>query len=189
MPGTDCSSYYVWDIEETKPLILVSETQFEYLLKEINSALGLQLRITAQQREDGLVNRFPDHPRCLPRYLSRSHSRADYDTMVANVPGAASRVEGEPVPPPLGSRTLEDFKAAMEEMWELTKNKGKAAKENKKLERLAKQKTFSDQFKRAQRYLGLRPSLQGSKSSTPVRTWHSGANVQDRPATRPSCTH
>lgn len=181
--------YYVWDIEETKPLILVSETQFEQLLKEINSTLGLQLRITNQQREDGLVSRFPDHSRCRPRYLGRSHTRADYDTMVSNVPGAASRLVGEPVPPSLEGRTLEDFKAAMEEMWELTKNKGKAAKEKKMQERMAKQKTFTDQFKRAQRYLGLRPCAQDGKPTTVLHTWLLGSNVLDRPATSPSWPH
>ena len=145
----------------------MTETQFEHLLKEINSVLGLQLRITNQQREESLVNRFPDHPRCTPRYLGRTHSRAEYDTMIVNAPGAASRMAGEPLPPSLSGRTLEDFKAAMEEMWELAKNKGKAAKEKKKLERIAKQKTFTDQFKRAQRYLGLRPCAQGGKLAIP----------------------
>jgi hypothetical protein len=167
LSGADRFRYYVWDIEESKPLVLVGETQFEQLLKEINSTLKLQLRITNQQREEGLVNRLPDHPRCTPRYLGRSHSRDEYDTMIDNVPAASSRLPSEPIRPSLDSRTLEDFKAAMEEMWDLTKNKNKATKEKKKLGRIQKQKTFTDQFKRAQRYLGLRPCMPKGESNLP----------------------
>jgi hypothetical protein len=105
--------------------------------------------------------------------------------MVANVPGAASRLASEPVPPALDGRTVEDFKAAMEEMWELTKNKGKAAKEKKKLERIAKQKTFTDQFKRAQRYLGLRPCAQDGTSMAGPPIWLSDFNLRYRPTTSP----
>jgi hypothetical protein len=83
--------------------------------------------------------------------------------MVSNVPGANARVAGESVPPPLGGRTLENFKQTIEEMIEITKKKNKAAKEKKQIERLGKQKILADQFKRAQRYLGLRPSTHNGK--------------------------
>lgn len=163
-------SYYVWDIEETKPLILVGETQFKNLLKEINSVLDLGLRITDQQREDGLVSRFPDHPRCRPRYLGRSHSRDEYDTMVQDAPSANTRPAGEAVPPTLDGRTLQEFKEMIEESWELQKKKNKASKEKKRLDRLGKQKVFADQFKRSQRYLGLRPVMKNGKLLVPDRT-------------------
>ncbi|CAI6329073.1 unnamed protein product [Periconia digitata] len=152
----DWDLYYVWDIEESKPLILVGESQFSHLLQEINTALDLSLRITDYQQEEGLVGRFPDHPRCQPRYLGRSHSREEYNNLTNSVPNTMARPAGEALPPSMADRTLEDFKEMIEDMWEQTKAKNKATKERKKVERLAKQRMFADQFKRAQRYLGLR---------------------------------
>ncbi|KAF1938385.1 hypothetical protein EJ02DRAFT_473964 [Clathrospora elynae] len=150
--------YYVWDHEPTKPLILVRESQVQALLKEINSQLKLSLRITDQQREDGLVVAYPDHPRCLPRYLGRSNSREEYDNMLENAPSETFRASGEPVHPPLEGRTLQDFKRLMQDAADVQKAKGKASKAKKQQERVVKQHSMADQFKRTQRYLGVRPS-------------------------------
>lgn len=158
-----CYSYYVWDIDKEKPLILVSESQVEHLLNEVNIVLKLSLKITDQQREDGLVTRFPDHPNCRPRYLGRSYIREEYNTMVDSVPGATFRASGESIPPPLPGGTLEDFRQLMEELWELQKGKSKAQKKKKQQERIAKQQSMANSFKRAQRYLGLRPTVQDGK--------------------------
>ncbi|KAJ4340925.1 hypothetical protein N0V95_007379 [Ascochyta clinopodiicola] len=151
--------YYLWDIDNlSRPLVLIRETQFQDLLDEINNHLKLGLRITNQQREDALVSRFPDHPRCTPRYLGRSTCREDYDTMVDSAPDPNFRAAGEPASLPPDERTLEAFKQLMEESFKAQKAKSKATKAKKQQERLVKQKTMADQFKRAQRYLGLRPS-------------------------------
>ena len=147
-------SYYVWNIDNlSKPLILVGESQVQDLLGEINKHLKLNLKITSQQREDALVSRFPDHPRCTPRYLGRSRSRQDYDTMLENVPDPETEYS------PLDDSSLEGFKQLMEESFEAQRAKSKASKAKKQQERLVKQKTLLDQFKRAQRYLGLRPTI------------------------------
>ncbi|KAI4944280.1 hypothetical protein J4E91_008837 [Alternaria rosae] len=159
--------YYVWDIEETsKPFVLVRESQVQALLGEINKHLNLSLRISDQQREEGLLVQFPDHPRCLPRYLGRSHSREDVDSMAENAPNEHFRAAGEPLHPPLGVPTLEDFKQLMENLAEAQKAKNKANKAKKQQERLGKNKSMTDQFKRASRYLGLRNSIQDPSSST-----------------------
>ncbi|CAO2648654.1 Nn.00g079210.m01.CDS01 [Neocucurbitaria sp. VM-36] len=151
--------YYVWDVEPTEPVILVRESQVQTLLTEVNDHLKLGLRITDQQREEGLVACFPDHPRCLPRYLGRSRSREEYDKMVNNTPSDSFRAAGEPAHPPLEGGSLEEFKKMMEELRDIQKAKSKAAKAKRQQERLTKQKSMTDQFKRAQRYLGLRPSV------------------------------
>ncbi|KAF3045387.1 hypothetical protein E8E11_005590 [Didymella keratinophila] len=146
--------YYVWDIDNlSKPLILVGESQVQDLLGEINKHLKLDLKITLQQREDALVSRFPDHPRCTPRYLGRSRSRQDYDTMLENVPDSETEYS------PLDDTNLEAFKQLMEESFEAQRARNKASKAKKQQEQLVKQKTLLDQFKRAQRYLGLRPTI------------------------------
>ncbi|KAE8825468.1 hypothetical protein PTNB73_08468 [Pyrenophora teres f. teres] len=152
--------YYVWDLEVTKPLILVRENQVQALLAEINKHLKLGLLITDQQREEGLVLRFPDHPRCLPRYLGRSYSREDVDTMARNAPSENHRAAGEASHPPLKDGTVEEFRQMMEKAAEAQKAKSKASKVKKQQDRLVKNKTMVDQFKRAQRYLGLRATIQ-----------------------------
>lgn len=159
-----CCRYYVWDTEKDKAIILVSERQFEDFLKEINSALKLDLKITDQQREDGLVSRFPDHPVCRPRYLGRSRSKDEYTNMQDVIPSAGFRATGELAMPPPAAGTLEDFRAMMEELWEIQKGKTKTAKKKKQQERMVKQQSMTDQFKRVQRYLGLRPTVQDGKS-------------------------
>jgi hypothetical protein len=123
------------------------------LLREINKLLELDLHVTSQQREDALVSRFPDHPRCTPRYLGRSRSREDYDKMLENVPDPKTDY------PPLDDLSLEAFKQLMEDSFEAQRAKNKASKAKKQQERLVKQKTLMDQFRRAQRYLGLRPTI------------------------------
>jgi len=156
--------YYVWDTERGQALVLVTERQFEDLLKEINSALKLSLKITDQQREEGLVSRFPNHPLCRPRYLGRSRSKDDYNDMLDLIPSVGFHATGESTAPPPSAGTLEDFRAMMEELWEIQRGKTKAAKKKKQQERMMKQQSMTDQFKRAQRYLGLRPTAQHGKS-------------------------
>jgi hypothetical protein len=110
--------YYVWGIDDlSKPLILTRESQVQDLLCDINKHLKLDLRITSQQREDALVSRFPDHPRCTPRYLGRSQSREDYDTMLENVPDPETEFS------PLDDLSLEAFKHLMEESFEAQRQK------------------------------------------------------------------
>jgi hypothetical protein len=158
-------SYYIWDGDEL--MILVRETQVQDLLKEINIHLKLSLRITDSQREEGLVSRFPDYPQCLPRYLGRSTSRGTYDIMVSDVPSEYFRAAGEAAHAPPDSGTLEEFKKMIENLWDVQKNKSKAARAKKQGERIVKQKGLVDEFKRAQRHLGLRASVGTAEAIDP----------------------
>lgn len=159
--------YYVWDIEPTNPIILVREEQVQTLLTEINSHLHLNLRITDQQRDEGLVSSFPDHPRCLPRYLGRSKSRDEYGDMGRNAPVPSFRAPGEPAHPIMESSTLEEFKQHLADLRDTRMVKSKADRLKKQEQRLAKQQVMADHFKRTQRYLGLRPSAQGDGGQMP----------------------
>ncbi|KAF2854938.1 hypothetical protein T440DRAFT_386696 [Plenodomus tracheiphilus IPT5] len=158
--------YYIWGIEpDAKPVLLVRESQVQALLGEINVHLKLGLRVTDQQREEGLVVHFPDHPRCLPRYLGRSHSREEYATMVDKMPSHTHRGAGEAPHPQLEPSTLELFRQLMDNLYDVQKTKNKASKAKKLQDRLGKQKTMADHFKRAQRYLGLRASLEAESDA------------------------
>jgi hypothetical protein len=78
--------------------------------------------------------------------------------MAGNAPEPGFRVAGEPEGRPLEGRSLEAFKQLMAESLEAQKAKSKAMKVKKQQARLLKNRTLSDQFKRTQRYLGLRPT-------------------------------
>jgi hypothetical protein len=86
--------------------------------------------------------------------------------MAENAPNEHFRAAGEPSHPPLERSTLEEFKQMMENLAEAQKAKNKANKAKKQQERLGKNKSMNDQFKRASRYLGLRNSVQDPPSST-----------------------
>ncbi|KAF2826313.1 hypothetical protein CC86DRAFT_27947 [Ophiobolus disseminans] len=156
--------YYTYDIDSNNPVILVRETQVQDLLDEINKKLNLVLRITDAQREDALVIRFPNHPACLPRYLGRSDSRDAYDSMVNNAPDSQFIALGERRFGPPDSVTLEDFRQIMADISELQKNKNKAKRETKHVDRMGRQLSMINQFKRAERCLGFHPG-EGTASS------------------------
>ncbi|KAJ9668170.1 hypothetical protein H2201_001599 [Coniosporium apollinis] len=153
--------YYVWPTEgcsSQKPLILVSERQVQEFLDEINASFpNIEVKIEDYQREEGLVINFPDHPRCRPRYLGRSTSRDQYDTMAADAPLVTFKPAGEGDVSPPEERTLEAFKQMIEDAIELNKTKKKAEKARKKEARVVQQQNWGRQLKRTQRYLGLRP--------------------------------
>lgn len=83
--------------------------------------------------------------------------------MTDQVPSADVRAPSEADVPPLDLQALADFKQMIEDAWEVQKNKSKASKEKKRVDRLKKQKVLTDQLKRAQRYLGLRPTASTGK--------------------------
>ncbi len=140
------------------------------LLGQINHHLQLRLRITKEQREGRLVTSFPDHPRCLPRYLGRSHSREEFDELVESTPSDMHCALGEPAHPQLEGDILEDFKQRVQDLKETQKAKSKAFRLKKQQERLVKQKKMADHFKRTQRYLGLRSAISNNvtQSSPPM---------------------
>ena len=83
--------------------------------------------------------------------------------MANNTPGVLARPVNEMDPPPLDATLIEDFKIMIADAWEMTKNKSKALKEKKRVDRMQKLKSMTDQLKRAQRYLGLRPTASKGK--------------------------
>ena len=78
--------------------------------------------------------------------------------MAGDAPEPGFRAAGEPEGRPLEGRSLEAFKQLKAESLEAQKAKSKAMKAKKQQARLLKNRTLSDQFKRTQRYLGLRPT-------------------------------
>ena len=89
--------------------------------------------------------------------------------MQKQMPGSEFKVEGEiPFVGLEDDRSFNAFKAKMEAAVQATKNKSKASKEKKKVERVYQKGRLCSQLKRTQRYLGLRPLGEaGSKTANP----------------------
>jgi hypothetical protein len=163
--------YYVWPIDGSKPLILVTQEAVQALLDDINRKFRhIGAKITDRDREQGLLAKFPNHPRLTPRYLGHITSKPDFDKMAAGPPGHKHRAPGEGHAPPLDERTLEVFKQMMEDMSELARGKNKAKREKAKQARMLTQQNMAKQLKRAQRYLGLRPKRPDSKPIPAMQT-------------------
>ena len=161
--------FYVYEWENTfsKPLILITYDQVQALIKDINNLLPyLQIDIDSAKWRDWLVLAFPEHPRLRPRYLGQSSARDDYDRLTGYVPSISYRLPGEPSDMAVGEpddRSIEAFKALVEDAIELTKNKSKATKAKRQAERIFMNKDMQKQLKRTQRYLGLRPKCEQGK--------------------------
>lgn len=109
--------------------------------------------IPVNAEDTGLVVNFNLHPSLRPRMLGRSNTRDEFNALENK---AVEFEDASEMYPP-DQRSLKAFKANMEAALEATKNKNKAAKDRKREEKVVKQQDMGRQFKRAQRYLGLRP--------------------------------
>lgn len=158
--STSADRYYIWPPAgiADKPLILITLTQFQLLIHDINQyKRNIDFRLTDYHRDCGLIIDIP-HPAFTPRFLGYSSSREEYNDMEQRrVPHQGHKAPGEPVLPPADKPTLETFKAQIEEAILLNKAKNKALKAKKKEQRVNTQQNWGRLLKRTQRYLGLRP--------------------------------
>lgn len=120
----------------------------------------------------GLVVDFPLHPSLRPRALGRPATRDQFKALEDK---AAELEDASEMYPP-DECSLRAFKVSMEAALDATKNKSKAAKDKKREDRVVRQKDMSRQFKRAQRYLGLRPRS-SSDGTIHSSTFHCSVNV------------
>ncbi|KAB2571678.1 putative RNA-binding protein RbpB [Lasiodiplodia theobromae] len=156
----DWDLYYVWPPADlaSKPLVLITLTQFQLLVHEINQyKRHIDFQLTDHHRDCGLILDIP-HRAFTPRYLGFSSSRDEYNDMEQNrVPPPSYKAPGEPVLPSADKPTIEAYKAMIEETLQLNKAKSKAAKAKRKEQRITHQQNWGRLLKRTQRYLGLRP--------------------------------
>lgn len=153
--------YYVWsaDANPNKPLILVTEAQFRSLVAEINAAFPKHhVSVSSDNLEEGFVTEFDDHPSLRPRWLGKSHSRAEHDHFADNAPIFDMVGHSRP-----SEDDLRAFKQKVEAVL-ATKAKKAANKARKNEVRAIKQQDMTRQLLRAQRYLGLRSTTDGVSS-------------------------
>lgn len=164
--------FYIYTLLDTatKPLIVVPAAEVEDLLFEINSRLNLQLGFPHPSIEPGFLISFLTEGCPRPRYLGRLTTENDLETMESKIPGPSFKQDGEDV---LDPRSFPAFRDKMRASTQAGKNKSKASKEKKKRDRIVIKRSWCDQLKRVQCYLGLRPrwSTLTNPHSIPNLTW------------------
>nr|POE88143.1 putative nucleolar protein c2c4.08 [Quercus suber] len=157
--------YYIHSDQSpfVKPTVLVPECQFQVVLDEINKQFPeARVAITRQLREEGFVLNFDElRPEHRPRFLGISTSRVQHEhwASIGPVMTQTSENRGE-------DRSLQAFKKKMALIAELSKNQNKAKKALAHQDRLIQRMGMTKQTLRAQRYLGLLPSKDGSLESS-----------------------
>lgn len=166
--------YYIWPegLKTPKPILLTPVELLEKLLIDINENVeDCALTVGSEAEEFGLVLSFPDHSELLPRYLGRSHTREEFVKLEKHVPSIAWRPDGEVrKDPPPDERTKEACRLQLEMAYEVSRGRNKANKAAKKQERSVKQQQWKDSLKKAERYLGLRPSYLRLPGNLPFKS-------------------
>jgi hypothetical protein len=138
------------------------------MIKEVNTQFP-KLYINPKDpwfSQVGLILDFNSfkHPRFRPRYLGSCNSRDQFDNMVNQSPGVDFTRKSDPVPKNApDDRSMEAFRAMIENALAANKSKKKASKEMRRVARVEKQKDMGNQLGRAQRYLGMRPKIEEGK--------------------------
>ncbi|KAI9785141.1 MAG: hypothetical protein M1839_000779 [Geoglossum umbratile] len=138
-----------------KPLLLLSFLEVLSFFEIINKETRPPLKFPS--KSEGFQISFSEmDPTLRPRYLGESSGKNEFKNLEQTVPSASFRPDGENLNLPPSERTLAAFRKAMELAQDATKNKSKAVKARKQLQRAEKQRGWGRQIKRSQRYLGLR---------------------------------
>lgn len=158
-----------------QPVILVPTAQLVNFFDTINQTLGTNLTIPSGGANPGFQLQFYNDGCPRPRYLGHSTNFEMAQQLHKNIPPAYYKLNDEP--DALGSpdaRSLAAFKAKMESMIQLQKNRKAATAEKRKRERLEKQKQWGHGIKRVQRYLGLREVQQVDEEAIKARLQAAG---------------
>ena len=163
-------SYYVdpLGLLPTKPLILLPLDQVQKLVNDINRAFKSNVKVP----EDPFTLSFFNNGTPQPKFLGRSHSREEVAAMESCIPQATEDYGEALTGASLDARrSFADFKAMMERALAATKRNKQAIKRKKNEDRLLAQEDWCRQLKRAQRYFGLRPPVNGVPLPESASLW------------------
>ena len=133
------NSYYIHlpPSISVKPFLLVPAEEVRALLREINTALDLSLDFPIRAEERGFHLEFPEDGNPRPRFVGISSSREAFNAMERKVPGQDLMLkENGSLADEGDDRSYNAFKLKMENAFLATRNKAKASKEKKKLQRV-----------------------------------------------------
>jgi hypothetical protein len=156
-----------------KPLVLIPEDQFKELLQEMAPHFPGVHNMTRHQyfRDKELIIDFPDHPRLYPRFLGASRSKADFDYHVGLIPDVGFRAPNEKARPQPEQGDRELFTQIFDDALDMNKSKGKTSKARRMEMQSVRRNMMGSQLKKAQRYLGLRPTFD-------MGEWNCDGNVK-----------
>ena len=141
-----------------KPIMLLPLDQVKQLIDQINLAFKTDIQCPS----DPFTVSFFDDGTPQPKHLGTSRSRDELTDMEANIPSVRDDYADEPMHHEGARKPTErssaEFKAKMERMLASTKKNKQAVKKKKMDDRFRRQQDWAKQLKRAQRYLGLRPT-------------------------------
>jgi len=142
--------------------VLVTDSQFQILLKEILAAFpGLRDRDDQYFRDKNLVVDFPSHHRLAPRFLAKIHSKNDYNEWIEKIPCDLPVAPGEVELEPPSQEDIDIFNSSSDICAGGTgKGKAKQTAGQKKRGKASLMLSRERQFKICQQYLGLRPKLE-----------------------------
>ena len=152
--------YYVYSPLSDRSVKFIPTLEFEALLEDMGKRFSTTFKAPDVSTEPGFIVNFADCENYRPRYLGRLDNSCDMTELDAKMPSPTSTNTVS-----LGrdgfDRSFAAFKAKMEAVIEVTKNKSKKQKEKKKNQRIEHKTAMYDRLGRAQRYLGLLDSKKG----------------------------
>jgi hypothetical protein len=145
-----CVRYFICDPDKRRePLIFVPTAQLAQLLRNINSELGLNLKIPENKPGELFEIRFENFP--YPRFLGKVQNEQTYHEFKRALGSwredlSELKVEG-----------MRLFKEKINRIYDSIKPPtSKKNDEGRRLKMITRQKGWSQTIKRVQRYLGLR---------------------------------
>jgi hypothetical protein len=157
--GNNLSRYYIWPVGcAPKPLVLLTLSQFQSLIDEVNRTFeDLYIRIDQWFYNIGFIMQsFPDHPRYHPRFLGRSTTKDDYQNLVDKAPPATYCSPNDSVKKMPNDRSLKAFTEMMERAHNTTKARKRSTAVKKRQNHTTQLSNISNTIKRVECYLGLR---------------------------------
>ena len=173
--------YYIHTLLDTteKPLLLVSEEEVKKLFQKIREQLDIHVTFPSVSEEPGFQLEFLQEGSPRPRYLGRlteDNDMAALEDMLPAKGSAAEEVEK------LDERSFPIFRRYMQLALEAGKQKSRAVRDKRKLDRIDMKKKRCAELKRTQCYLGLRKRGNISEDNSitgPNMSWEETKKAQD----------
>ena len=155
-PNLHIFRYYIRTLTDTatKPLLLIPRSEVELLFKDIWATLQIPVTFPNETKYPGFDIGFTEQGSPRPHYLGRLDCATSLIDLEALIPDRGMAPEEAEI---LDDRSFPAFRRKMEAAIQAGKNRSKANRERKKVERLAVKSSWCAQLKRAQCYLGIRP--------------------------------
>lgn len=161
--------------------MLLPAAQVQQLLNELNQAFKINLTLPTDP-DLGLLLAFEEDGTPKPQYLGQSCSRETKDLLMTKIPESSSEESGS-VTSQDQTESTKAFRAKMEAGLEASKNKTKASRERKRVEKIERHREWTQSLKRAQCYMGVHPRRVSQAENTNIPE---ARNQPEAPVTLPT---